>query len=320
MPYKKKYVPKRKKSYRRRFKDDKINTKIERKINQISKKNDAKNRQLLVRATSYGTNITQYQPGQYGFASLPANAAGGDQPYTGLSILNLTAIGGANQNTVNPKGPTTSTYNTTNRIFRATKIQAFLRFLNPSDYPMTVRVSLIWIPNANYYTASDDAQSTNTTINLKPNQYICGVKELRNIGIFREGFLNAGKVISSTEGPANIKHTILASKQITLQPPICGSGVNSTYTVPNNQTHHFGYNNTAYRERNISISKTFKGLGKKLLYVRGTGNNQAQEEMANGNIYLVITHNAEQTQAQPMVKGMAGIQYYIDRPATISYN
>lgn len=328
MPYKKKYVPRRKKTYRKRFKDSKINTRIERKISQIAKKEDIKNRQLLVRQTSYGTNRTYNQPGMYTFQSLPPNASAPAE-YTGLDILNLTALGGQNYNTPNPKGTDTTSNSTIAKYFRITKAQAFLEFLNPSDYPMKVRVSLVYIPNANVYTAG--TLGTNTTEVLKPNQYICSVKELRNIGIFRDNYLNDDIAFQDPNGAyvSNIKHTIIKSKQITLLPAITGSGVNSTFSILTDpaggpggqypQDYHFGYNNTCYRTKTVSISKSWDINGKRFLY-NGPSQPNAQEAMSNGNMYLTISHNAEENQAQPMVKGVAGVQYFIEKPATQSTN
>jgi len=301
----KKYTKKRyKKSYRRRFNDRKINTKIEAKIKQIAVNEDTKSRQLLTRAFPFGTNNNIQLTYGFGFENLNSNPAIDNQdPTLGMRIENLTAIGGdgyfAQHNIADQvTGPSTTTAFYQNLVYRITKVQAHLQFCNLAVTPITIRVMMIYVPNANSYTAADAAAS-NATPALKPTAYICTPKELRNKGIFASGLKNQIDY-------SNIKHTVLAVKQFKLNPPIATNGKNDELL------------STGYRYKNISLYKTFHGRGKKFIY-NGQLIAGANQPLVNGNIYITITHNCNSTQIVPQIRGVAGCQYYIEKPTNIGF-
>lgn len=307
MPYKKKsysrkYKKPYKKSYKARFKDDKINTKIERKIKQISVKEDTKNRQLLVRMTPWGTELTQRMSSSYGFFPLFDNAAA-DSTYQGLAFSNQTDLAGNYYNSIYPEGDVISPLdpNRTKINFRLTKFQCFLQFLNPdTQFPTTVRVSLIEIPNANEYTANAVPSSDVSTI-LRPNKYVCGVIDMRTKGIFKDSYEN------QTDYSGFI-HKVIKSKQFTLGPTKASSGKNDLTTSAGQNWY------------NLNWSINWKGKGRKYAYARSDYDVNAEQPMTDKNLYLCICHNqitAEGTMP-PEVRGASGVEYYVEDHMSIS--
>ena len=195
-------------------------------------------------------------------------------------------------------GPSTTGAFYQNLVYRITKVQAHLQFVNLSVVPVDIRVMMIYVPNANSYTAAD-AAATNATPALKPTAYICTPKELRNKGIFASGLKNQ---LDYT----NIKHTVLAQKQITINPPIATNGKNDELI------------STGYRYKKISLYHNFLGKGKKFLY-NGALLAGANEPLVNGNIYITITHNCDSERLVPQFRGVAGCQYYIQKPSNIGF-
>lgn len=306
MPYKKKYTKKpykkRKKSYRTRFKDDKINTKIEKKIKEISVAEDTKNRQLLVRMVPWGNELLQRQSSSYGFFSLSTNSAA-DSSYTGLNWSNETAIAGNYYNSIYPEGDASSPgdANRTKMNFRLTKFQAFLQFINPDlVHPCTIRVSLIEVPNSNDYTAAAAPSSDISTI-LRPNKYIAGVQDLRCKGIFATSYRNQTDF-------SGFKHTVLKSKQFTLAPKSASSGKNDIDTSAR----------LSWYDLNWSIP--FKGKGRRYHYAAADYDPEAELPMTDKNLYFCIAHNAvnEEGRVPPEVRGATGVQYYVEDHISIS--
>lgn len=304
-------MSKRKKSYRARLKDPKINTKIERKIDQISKANDAKNRQLLIRQSAFGTDNQMQQSAYYDFVQLPANTGVADSSNIGLDVVDLTAVGGDIYAGNVPVGKEVEQNVRYAKYFRFTKVQAFLQFFNSGDYPCKVRVSIVYIPNANPYTAASVDANGITSV-LRPNQMICGIKDMRNKGIFKMNYIN------SRDDFTNIKHTILKSKQITLQPKIASSG-----STVNGGAGGGSWGNTTInggrRVKEVNLSVNFPGLGKRFVY-NGGFLQDAVAHMSNGNMYLVISHNVKNNRPEPYVRGIGGAQYYIEKPSTAAWN
>lgn len=300
MPYARKKFKKtlyRKKSYRKRYKDDKINTRIERKIAQIAKKEDVKNRRLNVRMLSLGTNVLARQPSSYGYESLPDNATD-DSNYTGQWLANMTAIAGSDYGLTGPVGDNSSPADTGNlkKEFFITKIQCFLQFINPDPtMQCRVKVCLVYVPNANYHTAADNETE------LKPSRWITGVVDARNKGMFKQSYLNSADF-------SNIKHVVLKSKQFKLNHTVASSGKGDPIF------------SGGYNTRELNWSVPFKGKGKKFVYNSSTADGDAEEVMSDGNIFLTINHDqvTATNRLTPIVRGALGVQYYVGSNLSIS--
>lgn len=305
MPYARKKYTKRgqrksyKKSYSSRYKDDKINTAIERKISQIAKKEDVKNRNLRVRMLCIGTNVLARQASSYGYQVLPDNSTS-DTAMTGQYLANMTELAGSSYGLAGVIGDNASPNDDNNvkKEFFVTKIQAFLQFALPDTiYDCRVRVCLVYIPNANYSTANNQA----ATSSLKPNRYICGVVSQRNKGIFRESYLNA-------QDFSKVKHVMLKSKQFTLRHTKASTGKSDAAYSGGMQ----------FKELNWSIN--FPGRGKRFVYNADVADGDAEKVMSSGNIYLTVNHDAVQgeNRSVPIWRGALGTQFYVGKNLAIS--
>lgn len=310
MPYARKRFKKRprgrkayKKNYRRRFKDDKINTKIERKIAQIAQKKIVDNRQLLVRMFPFGDNDSARQSSTYGFWPLPVNDASSDSTLTGQTLVPLSALAGNYYNAMYPEGDILSPTDA-NRVklaFRITKTQVFLQFLNrDTQHPVDIRVSLVEVDNANEFTAVNNAIIGSTNA-VKPTKYITGVVDMRVKGIFKESYENQG----ATTG---IKHRVLKVSQFRLAPTKASSGKNDLTT------------SAGYRWKNLDWSVNHKGKGRKYNYASADYDANAEKLMTDKNLYLCICHNQLNVEGRvpPEIRGAAGVQYYVENNLSLS--
>lgn len=297
----------RKKTYRARLKDDKINTAVERKIAQIAKKEDIKSRNKIIRTMFFGEqNAAQgqdqvFQSAYVEFEDLTPNVVADRTPFTGLLSNNITAFGGVAYNYPNLQSVDVDT--NVQQKFRVTKCQAFLQFTTESDYPATIRASFIYIPNANAYTANNISSPGLTKV-LIPTQQIAGVRDQNNKGLLRDLQLNQ---VWDEVDYTNIRHTVLASKQIVVKPPVSAGGGGASQTM----------NKQGYSYHNINLSYTFKGRGKSFVY-NGEHSASSQNAMSNGNIYLCIAHNAQPDESVPQVRGAGAIQFYAEKPTQSS--
>lgn len=289
----------RKKSYRSRLKDSKVNTAVERKIRQIAVREDAKNRQILTRSIALGAvtddQPLQFQSSSYGFKALPQNGTA-DTNYQGLDSYCITKLAGESGTTGNIGADVTGPNNQYNQLwqYRLTKVQVFLQMINPDPVtPITVRVSLVEIPNANEYTAAEASASGITTV-LRPNKQICGVRDMRCKGMFRDAYLNRNDL-------SNVKHRVLKSEQFRLNPPIASGGANA---------------DEGLRWKEINWSHIFKGRGRKYQYASAVQSADNEARMTDRNLYLVMAHNqiAGEGTVEPQVRGAIGCQYYLDKP------
>lgn len=286
MPYKKKYNSKKydikkKKSYRSRFNDKKINTAIEYKIKAIAKREDQKNI-LYYFHKNYVTVDATWSSDQ---AQVPVSNR---IPLSNTQIF-YTLISNIGNNIYS--GNAVANQDGNNRV-KVKTVQAHLNIAY--DYPrgftavdkVRVRASIIYIPNINSNT--DDISDR-----LTPDIYnMGGTPSIKYNGIFRTELKNA----SSSSNSATDAH-IVATKLITLTPRPSG---NIYETVDNKFL-----STPLIASKNIVLSKTYKN-GRMLWYnpQDATQNNL----MSNGNFYLAIATDSLYA-SSVLAYGVCGCRY-----------
>ena len=305
MPYKKRYKNKRKK-YNRRLADKKINTLVEKRIDDISKKNIAKNKQWLYNgAYIKNPNIAKFGRFGYDFEDgfqLSYNGRTADSTEAApLSMICASAIG--NQPAMIQRGAHTNTdgfQNTFNVDVR--KAYCYLRAENRLEHDVTICVSLVFIPNDSQLNTPD--QVVSDMITYTDSIYtVCGGNPAgRWRGNFRKMIENYTDPNPTIAGYNNLSFQVLKRKTIKLK-GVVDSGKSGSTASKSTSTY-----------KDIVLTHMFK-RNKNLTYNCKRVNNLLFQASGNGNVYAVVTSDlgAMITPGQRLsdvrIQGIAGIEY-----------
>jgi len=304
MPYKQKY--KRKSSRRPRkskLADKKINTLVEKRMEEIAKKEDRKNLQYYVEARCFPPNL----------ASVSNTGVSIHQLHTDLSPIVATgrtssqdsvdywALTNWRQRYYNPgfQSATSPTENSQyDCSYHIRQVQAFMSFYNENSEPYQVSAALIYIPNANPLTASYTNSSSGETNRLIPRRCMLTKNNWKfaktDSGIFAGSFEQA----NGGDGIAKFltKHTILDRKTVTVPGSGPATGV-ANYSNPKKVVH-------------MSLNKIYKNPKKLTSLKLGDDAPEDQELlMDNGNIYLAISNNCSNTGSFIGAQVVAGCKF-----------
>jgi len=300
----------RKRSYRSRFNDKKINTAIEKKISDIAKAEDQKQltyyvKKQLILADGQGWVDNISKPDATAIMTVQQDAVkhicmsqiGGYVPL--ISTADITLSRGAV-----PENPDAVFTTPQNRVFNAKyivkTIQANLNFCNTSGQTVKVKVAIIYIPNLN---GSTDGNNQH----LVPSIHVLGDVNNKYKGIFRDELKANATWTNSVKS-----YRILASKSITLPP--ARRDITATIDADTPELIR-----TAERYYQVNLSKTYKtGLN---LYFNGASVQPIPpigQMCSNGNIYLVFAHDcsASGLTEQPSAifcYGVSGLKFSIKK-------
>lgn len=276
MPRRSKFDFKKKKSYRVRFSDKKINTAIEKKIQAIAKREITKERQYCIHSKNVLATPTSTWDGT--FARPLQTAMVELTPNSLLSFLMTDAsalsenIGGTNTTRIRS-------------VCHAKTLQANLCFENYSQNNIKVRLAFISVPNTNSVTTAEPQAQDQPYTNILHK------------GIFKRG-------LSSYTGSStrfDPKSRILATKRFNVPPTralydVKGSTITDEITLPSKE---------------VSLTKTYKSKGYKLTF-NSTNQNRGADD---NNVYLCITTNAENVGASIGMRmyGVCGMKFSVEQ-------
>ncbi len=277
MPYGKKYnrkMYKKKNSSTSRLADKKINTLIEKRIQDIARKEDRKNEQYYVETRVQPSTLAnpQYTGTSLNEAfqfMIKHDNSTITKSLSSLEYVPLTDFGNNYILNIQPDDAVAKQRNQSLE-FRVKQVQAFVNLYNAGDSVLQVSMALIGIPNNNKYTGASSADN-NVSKSLRPNRSML----TRNNWKFAptDSGINAG-AYTSNDDQVNIKYHIFDRKTITLAP---GATTDPT--------------SNPKREYNVKLGKVFKNPKKLLYNVEATNIDDRSQLMSNYNIYFCWTTN-----------------------------
>lgn len=270
MPRKKGNWSKSKKSYQSKLQDKKINTKVEKRMQEIARKEDKKNMVKYVHvsylkpaALNWSAGYLAHNPPPSLWYTLPGASD--------MSIINASQIGGNIEllNMVNVNNAHQGDLEV-----RIHGIQSYGIFKNNSAYPARVETRLLYIPNTNVYT--DDANDY-----LTP-RFTMLWKDGKGIGVpLRKGY-NKRQLAAFTATGIPVKYQEL-DKQVIFLPPATVTGTINLPPMYDGDAGHVEAisMNTPVVYKRTSMAKYFKTPRK--AYIRPNNS-----ELTNGNYFLVV--------------------------------
>lgn len=286
MPYAKKNYRKKtykRKTYRRsKLADKKINTLIEKRIEEIAKKEDRKNITHYVETRCQPSTL---QNNNYvgvsvcdTFSTLIKNNANDiTSSLYSVEYVPLTDFGNNYRLNTQPDDAVEKARNQ-NLDFNITQIQSFVKLYNNGSQPYQVSMALVGIPNANKYTAAA-ADSSGITRALEPNRAMLTKNNWKfaptDSGINAGFYLNSAK--STHPGQ---KYTIFDRKTITVSPSKKGSDENMA---------------NPRRVFHCKLGKYFKNPKKLRWTTSSAGIDNRSQLMDNYNMYFLISTDQSST-------------------------
>lgn len=293
----KKYDLRKRRSYRSRFADKKINTAIEKKIKAIAVREDNKNIQWFYKPKL----VVNYNAAPWMIASTPdtwASINGKPLPQHMAQLgseadpyaLCLTEIGG---NLRNMNGISN---NLTNK-YLVKRVEAHITLRNETN--ITKKVGLV------IFSMKNVMPSTNTSpLVFNQDNIYQNVPNINNkyAGMFK-ALKHSRAIGGAVADVASKQYTIHATKVVTLRP----SGPSNGGRVSNSNAQE----STAYFEKDVHLSKTWK-VGKKVEYQY---NSASDQPCTDSNIFLAICSNGQDGDTTGVRGyGVAGIKYRLLQP------
>lgn len=310
----------KKKSYRRRFNDRRINTAIERKIQDIARKEDEKNEQWYV--NKHLITLGDGGVGDNWPSTITAPDPNKLKPMVSGIIYYtlLTDIGGYGQANITPTFPlndTSTIREMKNQKFIIKTLQANLKVANRSFSTIRFKAIIVYIPNIN---SATDAEAQR----LLPSIHMLGNINGKYPGIFSPQLMANATYKNSVKD-----FTIIASKTIVIQPSVGNThwylDADPPGSFPPGVYPDDNYTLTEHPRifRNVNIRKDYK-VGKKLYYnLQSTGSIPDSPDLcSNGNFYLVYgcDGNAKMTEPDATaatvaeIYGVAGCKFKFGSP------
>lgn len=280
MPYAKRRYKKTKRSNYSRLADKKINTLVEKRMEEIAKKEINKGKRYYVEARSNPTNLAYSQYTGTGIGAnflytnlAPHNTSGITTSLKSVDYFPLTDFG--NNYILNQQPDDAVEAQIAQSIdFQIKQAQAFVSLRNNLSVPVKVCCALIAIPNANKYTASADNGTADITTALRPNRAMLTKNNWKfastDSGIF------AGHYATATDY-ATCKYQILDRKTVTLP-----AGLNKTSGGSPSTS-------AIYKNVDVKLSKIWKTPKKVHFNPDASTIDNRSVLMNNYNIYFAIT-------------------------------
>lgn len=287
--------------------DKKINTLIEKRIEEIAKKEDRKNLKYFVEAQAFPAN----------FASQSYIGTSIHQLHTDISpLVNTNVTSNANSIDYWPLTNFRMKYKYADRqgsplptnaenedcSFRIRQVQAFLSFYNENNEPYQVCAALIGIPNSNPATAADSSALTGASNRLRPTRAMLCKNNWKfaptSSGMFKDFFVNYHAGEEDKTGLKTIHH-ILDRKTVTVPGSGGVSGELAQLSNPKKVV-------------KMSLSKLYKNPKKvsaNYLSISGQDPSGAEKIMDDYNIYLCVTTNCANASSLIGMQAVGGVKF-----------
>lgn len=279
-----KYDLKKRKSYRNRFSDKKINTKIEKKVSAMINRGIAKNREKLIHGNNVLATTTSTWSGAY--ARPPTASMVELQPN---SLFTKIMTDASDYIASQSEGTYLANVTAYAKVF-----QSCLAFENRSQHDVAVRISFIYVPNTTRISTAEPQAQDQPYTNIKYK------------GIFKRGIHSYNGPLVDNFNPAS---KVIATKRFILKTTrslydVMGSTTDDEITKP---------------LREVTLTKRYKSRGQKLIFNSSSPGRPAD----SGNVYLCVTTNAVNTTPGATIGvrmwGIAGCELTMNQPTQKTY-
>ena len=316
MPYKKTYK-KRNKKYNKRLADKKINTLVEKRIDEISKKNIEKNKQWLYNgAYIKNSAIAKFSRFGYdfedGFQLSYNGRTGSGTNLPQCAVMCLSAIG--NQPAMIQRGAHVNANNFENTFTVNTrKVFSYLRAENRTENDVTICATIVYVPNDAVANANQVGVENITNYNDGVFSVCGGNPAQRWKGNFRK-LINTYEAINPSDSSNSVARPLILKRKTFKLPGVKDSGKSGTSNRKFTSTY-----------RDITMTHLYK-RNKKMTYVCKNILSDLYQVASEGNFYLVVTSDLGemlepgQRLSDVRIQGIGGIEYCLQAQALPNNN